>query len=267
MKHNKKRNTAFLYESLIKELTKAVIKKDNAKKHTILLIIKENFYKHSILWKELQLYKSIIENKDSMTKEFTDRFLFETKKDYNTLDRKKVFNEQTKLISQINQKLSNSVFKNFISNYKDIATIGSWFQDNTSNVKNRLIVETQVRSVLLPTKTQKKEMKHIDNLTYKTFVQKFNETYKRTLKENQKTLLTNYITSFSDNGLGLKVFVNEEVTVIKNKIHEIINTDVHTDNKEKLSQVLNVLENFNKRPLDEKMVKKLFYIQDLIGEF
>ena len=79
--------------------------------------------------------------------------------------------------------------------------------------------------------------------------------------------MTNYITSFSDNGLGLKVFVNEEVTVIKNKIHEIINTDVHTDNKEKLSQVLNVLENFNKRPLDEKMVKKLFYIQDLIGEF
>ena len=160
MKHNKKRNTAFLYESLIKELTKAVIKKDNTKKHTILLIIKENFYKHSILWKELQLYKSIIENKDNMTKEFTDRFLFETKKDYNTLDRKKVFNQQTKLISQINQKLSNSVFKNFISNYKDIATIGSWFQDNTSNVKNRLIVETQVRSVLLPTKTQKKEMKH-----------------------------------------------------------------------------------------------------------
>ena len=51
-------------------------------------------------------------------------------------------------------------------------------------------------------------MKHIDNLTYKTFVGKFNDTYKNSLKENQKSLLTNYITSFSDNGLGLKSFIN-----------------------------------------------------------
>jgi hypothetical protein len=28
MKHNKKRNTAFLYECLIRELTKAIIKED-----------------------------------------------------------------------------------------------------------------------------------------------------------------------------------------------------------------------------------------------
>ena len=35
---------------------------------------------------------------------------------------------------------------------------------------------------------EEKEMRHIDNLTYKTFVNKFNETYKNTLQENQKTL-------------------------------------------------------------------------------
>ena len=32
MKHNKKRNTAFLYESLVKELTKAVVRQEEAKK-------------------------------------------------------------------------------------------------------------------------------------------------------------------------------------------------------------------------------------------
>ena len=32
MKHNKKRNTAFLYESLVKELTKAVVRQTNEKK-------------------------------------------------------------------------------------------------------------------------------------------------------------------------------------------------------------------------------------------
>ena len=54
------------------------------------------------------------------------------------------------------------------------------------------------------------EMKHLDNLEYKTFVNKFNNAYDRTLRTEQKDLLTNYIVSFSDNGLGLKTFLNED---------------------------------------------------------
>ena len=42
MKHNKKRNTAFLYECHVKELTKAIVRKDNDKKSKIIGIIKEN---------------------------------------------------------------------------------------------------------------------------------------------------------------------------------------------------------------------------------
>ena len=85
MKHNKKRNTAFLYESLVKELTKAIVRKEQVKKEKIINIIKENFCKHSPLQKELDLYKSILENKDKMTKDFSDRFLIETKKDAEAL--------------------------------------------------------------------------------------------------------------------------------------------------------------------------------------
>ena len=36
MKHNKKRNTAFLYESLIKELTRSIVKKDNTQRKKII---------------------------------------------------------------------------------------------------------------------------------------------------------------------------------------------------------------------------------------
>jgi hypothetical protein len=269
MKHNKKRNTAFLYESLVKELTKAVVRQQEDRKQITIKIIKENFKAGSALKRDLELYKSILENKDKMTKDFTDRFLVETKKDYNAIDRKNVFNSQTKLISQINQQLGTGVFDNFIPNYKDIATVGTWFQDNDSNAKTRLIVETKVKSLLVPSQAEEKEMKHIDNLTYKTFVGKFNETYKNSLKENQKTLLTNYITSFSDNGLGLKVFVNEEVGNLKKKISQKLSEGVDTFGKEKhenLQKVSVILEDFNKKPLDEKLVKKLFYIQDLVEE-
>ena len=269
MKHNKKRNTAFLYESLVKELTKAVVHAQDQRKKTVLNIIKENFHKGSPLHEDLQLYKSILENKDKMTKDFTDRFLVETKKDYDALDRKAVFNAQTKLINQINKQLGTNVFANFVPNYKEIATVGSWFQGTKSSAKNRLIIETKVKQILVPSETQKEDMRHIDNLTYKTFVGKFNETYKHTLKENQKNLLTNYITSFSDNGLGLKVFINEELQVLKEKIVEKLSVDKDTLEERKRAQLQKVsviLEDFSKKPLDGKMVEKLFYIQGLMEE-
>ena len=42
VKHNKKRNTAFLYESLVKELTKAIVRQQEERKGKIIKIIKEN---------------------------------------------------------------------------------------------------------------------------------------------------------------------------------------------------------------------------------
>jgi len=49
MKHNKKRNTAFLYETLVQELTKAIVSKDEEKHQSILLILKEHFSKGKLL--------------------------------------------------------------------------------------------------------------------------------------------------------------------------------------------------------------------------
>ena len=266
MKHNKKRNTAFLYESLVKELTKSIVKKDSKRKTVVVNILKENFYKNSILNKDLGIYKSILENKDKMTKDFSIRFLAETKKDFYNLDRKKVFNAQTKLLESINKKLSPDVYKNFIPNYKSIATVGQWFNSENMSAKSRLLIETKVVGILSPQETIKENMKHIDSLTYKTFVNKFNQTYDKTLKENQKALLTNYIVSFSDNGLGLKTFMNEEIGRLKSRMKEIIAKESVNESSKYLSrskEVLEKLESFKDRQIDESMVKTLFYIQNL----
>ena len=55
MKHNKKRNTAFLYESLVKELTKSIINKDYSKKSQIIEVFKKYFSKGKLLKQELDL--------------------------------------------------------------------------------------------------------------------------------------------------------------------------------------------------------------------
>ena len=50
-KHNKKRNTAFIYECLIKELSKAALYESTDKKSKVLFILKEYFGKDKILKK------------------------------------------------------------------------------------------------------------------------------------------------------------------------------------------------------------------------
>jgi TATA-binding protein-associated factor Taf7 len=64
MKHNKKRNTAFLYECLIKELTKAIVREDKKRQKITKNILKRILLaKEAILKKELELYNSILESK------------------------------------------------------------------------------------------------------------------------------------------------------------------------------------------------------------
>ena len=48
LKHNKKRNTAFLYESHVKELTRAVVKKDTERKNVLVSMIREHFSKGTV---------------------------------------------------------------------------------------------------------------------------------------------------------------------------------------------------------------------------
>jgi len=263
MKHNKKRNTAFLYECLIKEMTKAIVRKDEKTKQTVVEILKNNFSKGTPLYEDLQHYKQLLETKE-LEEDFAIRFMTEVKKDWNELDRKQVFNSQTQLIKQINESISSNVFGNFIPNYKNIATVGSYFYSKGSKPKVRLLIEDRVKTLVSSRSRASKEdnLEPLDSLTYKTFINKFNETYQHTLREEQRGLLTNYITSFSDNGLGLKSFMNEELGRLKGEIERLSETSYG----DKLNKVKQKLENFSKNPINESMVKDVFYIQDLIAE-
>ena len=262
MKHNKKRNTAFLYESLIKELTKAIVRKDNAKRTIVVEIIKKYFHKNSVLKEQLDVYSNLL-NTNSNNKDYIVRLMHESKKDYDAVDKKKVFNAQTSLIKEINESLSNEVFANFISNYRNLASIGQFLDSDSLNAKQRILIESKIVSTLSTQKKTKTDMKHIDNLTYKTFVNKFNATYENTLRKEQKDLLTNYITSFSDNGLGLKSFLNEEIGRLKQVLSDSTIVQQLSENTKK---VVEKLQSFSKKPITEEIVRDVFYIQDLAYE-
>ena len=262
MKHNKKRNTAFLYECLIKEMTKAVVRGELQKKQQIVETLKKYFSKGKPLYNDLQLYKQLMEPQ-KLEESLGLRFMQEVKGDWEALDRKEIFNEQTNLIKEFNQNLPEA-FGNFIPNYKSIATVGQYFNSNGLKAKTRLLIEEGVKRLVIshPQAIKEDKMKTLDSLTYNTFVSKFNNTYKETLLKEQRELLTNFITSFSDNGLGLKMFMNEELGRLKEECDQL------SESKwaDKIQLVKERLEEFKGKPLTEEVVKDVFHIQQLLSE-
>jgi hypothetical protein len=89
LKHNKKRNTAFLYEVLTKEVAKSIVEKDlDKKRFNYSALMKEFFSKGKFLRQELELYKLLGESHGADLY-FAERLIQETKKEYESLDKRK----------------------------------------------------------------------------------------------------------------------------------------------------------------------------------
>ena len=175
-KHNKKRNTAFIYESLIKEITKSIIQKNDKNKIKTLKILKKYFSPNSVLKKELEIYQSLYEN-CSLDKDACEKILREAKFQHRFLNPEVVFNQQTKLINEINKQLSSEVYNNFIPNYKTLASISQIFSGKL-NPKSSILLEKELLNYMSNNnKINESNLKPIDNLVLKSFIGKFNEKY------------------------------------------------------------------------------------------
>tara|TARA_Y100001973_G_C5202140_1_gene338688 strand:+ start:1305 stop:2159 length:855 start_codon:yes stop_codon:yes gene_type:complete len=268
-KHNKKRNTAFLFESLIREITKSVIAKDSNRKKAILSIVKEHFAKDTILFKELELYKALYKN-DDLASGFAEKLLKEVKEEHKRLDSKKIFEAQSKLIRKINTKLTNRVFANFVPNYKNLATIQQIFNAKSLNPRARIILEQDYIKILSTQNLMKEsKLKSVDKLTFKTFINKFNDRYSSGLLKEQKTLLKYHVTSFTDHGLELKIFLNEEIGRLKKELGKVILSEEVQSNQNilmKTERVLKIVESFRNREVDDKMIEIILKVQELVSE-
>jgi len=268
MRHNKKRNTAFLFEILVNELTKAVVHKDEGKRRRTLSIISKHFAKGTNLYKELQLYKALRET-HGLDKIIAEKLIFEVRAQRKYILDSDVFEEQTELINDINKEYTKSIFTNFVPNYKNLATIAQIFNSDAP-VKERVLLEAKIVESLIKSEEKKEgKMVPIDNLVYKTFVNKFNDKYGDTLSEEQKGLLGRYISSFSDNNLELKVFLNEEIGRLKNSLKNSMKLEEIKSDKsmlENAKKVLSKLESYAEEDITEDMIRSVLKIQQLAQE-
>ena len=274
LRHNKKRNTAFIFEALVRELTKCVVDRQAEKKEKVVALIKEHFRGSSLLAEELKLYKVLTENKGlgevGIDFNAAHRVLQETKGQYNKLDKEEIFVEQSHLIKTINRILSKDVFSNFVPNYKSLATVYQIFNSDASPQKRVLLEDEAARLISERAKNREEENKTpSDNMVFDMFVEKFNSSYSSKLLTEQKELVNKFITSFVDNSIGLKIFLNDELGRLKNTITEVqqreqINSD--PDMLDKTYKVLALMESFKDEHIDATTIEKILKIQQLVKE-
>jgi hypothetical protein len=267
LRHNKKRNTAFVYEALVREATVAILKEDTSRRDKVVKIIKKHFREGSPLKQELDCYRSLYEVR-GITNEIAKRILTEVKMASRLLDINGLFVSQSDLIADVNKEITPEVFNNFVPNYKTLATISQMFSLKISP-KDRVMLENQILGSMTAPKPPTVNVAGIDHITYKTFVGKFNTKYDEDLLQEQKELLTRYISSFNDNAIELKIYLNTEIARLKDRLAEARNIEEIKNDSEMLQKtedVIRLLESFATSGITEEVLMAVLKTQSLVEE-
>ena len=265
-RHNKKRNTAFVFEALAREATTAIINGDKEKKQKAVSIVRKHFSGDSLLKKDLECYRSLYENQN-LNEETSQKIIEAVKISKRLIDPDGLFKQQTQIINDINKDLSPKTFNNFVPNYKTLATIAKMF--NTSSPKESVILESKIiEGMTGQAETQKLEP--IDSLTFATFTRKFNEKYGTSLLREQKEILNHYISSFSSTDIETKIYLNRELGRLKKALTEATEVQEIANDLEmikKTNSVREKIETFsNKTSLNETTLLTILKTQELVKE-
>lgn len=267
--HNKKRNTKFIFESLVIEMTKYIMKGEKQKGKEILSLIKESFGKDTNLYKELKIYDSFLST-EKVACRIAEKIIDELKKEHkDTINKEELFKEQSVLIAKVNKRNFKNAFSNFVPNYRNLATIYQILGKELNAKKRIMLEEKMIDFMSKADRIDEKKVEHINSLTYKIFLEKFNNEYS-SLNENQKKLIYNFIMSFSDDEVSFNEFLNEEIERIKSELEKGRRKDIEIFTNEeinmKLGKVYSLIESFKEKKVGEKEVVKILQLQELCKE-
>ena len=265
-KHNKKRNTAFVFEALAREATVAIIKGDTERKAKVVSIVRKHFTGDSLLKKDLECYRSLYENQnldETTSKKIVEAVLAAKR----LIDPDGLFKQQTEVINDINKELSPETFNNFVPNYKSLATIAKMF--NTNSPKQKVMLETKILEGMV-SDTEISNLQPMDSITFRTFTKKFNQKYGDTLLREQKELLNQYISSFSNEELELKIYLNRELGRLKESLEKATEVEEVAADEEMINKTKLVKERLeslsSETTLTEATLFTILKTQELVKE-
>lgn len=254
--HNKKRNTALLYEFLIRTISSALVENDKRKSSVALKILRRYFKPGTQLYKEFRIFNALIKTTVSSDSVATS-ILKEARTAIEVLDYEALDKEKSLLIRNINHVIKDENFYDQpVAEYRLYASIQTLFNEWRKPVGSADIVslanyENQLREWLI---TEKKKEDHtlIDEtpgttrLLMKVMMKKLNEKYASSLNDDQREIIKAYAFSTA----------NEDQTTIKKKLEEVRHglleaIDSYMTQKQDNTFVINKLQNTKSKILSE----------------
>jgi len=236
--HNKKRNTALLYEFLVRTVSAALVEGDKKTSATALKILR-NFYKPGTqLYKEFRLFNSLVKTTVSSDGVSTS-ILSEAKAAAALINVEALDREKSQLIRSINHLIKNENFYDQpVNEYRTYATIQTLLNEwrkkpGTVDIDTVAKYEQQLRDWLV---TEKKEHSHsitedspgTSRLLMKVMMKKLNEKYSSTLNSDQKEIIRSYAFSTAKDD---KSTIIKKLMEVRNNLSRSIDSYV-TDNPE-----------------------------------
>ena len=234
IKHSKFKNTGFIFELLVRQITSEIM---SASKSVAETILKEHFNGKKELSKELKLYQYLINekyNSEAKAEKFIDTILEARKR----LDEKKLTKEKYNLIKEIKETYGLDEFiKSPISNYKTLASIYKIFEVVSTNeqyeptdiVNSRFTIAESIINSSIQNKDARikdavleeyrKQDEDLRAISYKMLVENFNSKYKN-LTNEQKSLLREYINNINNTG-KLNEYVGNEISKLVAGLKEV----------------------------------------------
>ena len=278
VKHNKIKNTAILYELLSRQITVDVL--NDTKSPKSVRIFKEFFSKNTEMGKQYELYSILLEKKyknDSHASQLVEAVVKSRRK----LSNRRLNNEKYNLIKTIKENYDIKEFFNTrIPNFKIMASVYKLFGTETGKEDFGPVQRTDSVITITEHITQntthsnkankvvkefKEQGKDLRLLSYQLLVDKFNSKYK-TLNENQKNLLKEYINNVSNTN-SLKGFIDSEVVKIKKALKSLLPKVNDKITKIKLSEAIDYTDSATKgKVVQDKHVVALMRYYELIKE-
>jgi hypothetical protein len=280
IKHSKFKNTGFIFELLVRQVTSEIL---SSSKSIAESILKEYFNSKKELSKELKLYQYLINekyNSESKAEQFITTILEARKR----VDEKKLIKEKYNLIKSIKETYNIDDFiKSPISNYKTLASIYKLFETITTNeqyeptdiVNSRFTIVENIINTSIQNKdsklkdavleTYKKQDEDLRAVSYKLLVESFNNKYKN-LSQRQKSLLREYINNINNTG-GLNQYVENEITNLVNELKTIGSDISDKVTKIKLAETISNIKKIKSvKKLKESHLSALMMTYELLKE-
>ena len=180
-----------------------------------------------------------------------------------------LFDAQTAMIHDVNKEIDTDVFSNFVPNYKTLATIDQIFNLKV-DPKSKVILENEIIENMTLQKEKTTATQEVDGVLLRTFVEKFNKKYADSLLEEQQELLSRYISSFADNSLSLKMYLNDEINRLKEAVSIAQKTEIFTSDEDmsrKAGEIMERLQSFATEEISEHVLLTVLKTQKLAEEF